>query len=63
MDCQLNMEYRDYYKILGVAKNASTDNIKIVYWRLARKYHPDVNLAGMEIILDLLKRLEQEGGK
>ncbi|MBI3536870.1 MAG: DnaJ domain-containing protein [Chloroflexi bacterium] len=37
------MEYKDYYKILGVAKNASEKEIKQAYRRLARKYHPDVN--------------------
>ena len=37
------MEYRDYYKILGVSKDASDDAIKKQYRRLARKYHPDVS--------------------
>ena len=39
------MEYKDYYKILGVATDASADDIKKAYRRLAHKYHPDVSKA------------------
>jgi curved DNA-binding protein len=37
------MEFKDYYKIMGVAEDASADDIKKAYKRLARKYHPDVS--------------------
>ena len=39
------MEFKDYYKIMGVARDAAPAEIKRVYRQLARKYHPDVSKA------------------
>jgi curved DNA-binding protein len=37
------MKYKDYYEILGLKRDATEDDIKKAYRRLARKYHPDVS--------------------
>jgi curved DNA-binding protein len=37
------VKFKDYYEIIGVARDASVDDIKRAYRRLARKYHPDVS--------------------
>lgn len=37
------MEYKDYYKIMGVERDATQDDIKRAYRKLSRKYHPDVS--------------------
>ena len=39
------MKYKDYYEILGVARDAGEDDVKKAYRKLARKYHPDVSKA------------------
>jgi molecular chaperone DnaJ len=39
------MSPRDYYEVLGVARNATLDELKSAFRRLARQYHPDVNKA------------------
>ena len=37
------MRFKDYYQVMGVARDASQDEIKRAYRKLARKYHPDVS--------------------
>ena len=37
------MEFIDYYKVLELNKNATEEEIKKAYRKLARKYHPDLN--------------------
>ena len=42
------MAERDYYKILGVERGASKDDVRKAYRKLARKYHPDINPGNKE---------------
>jgi len=37
------MHYKDYYKIMGLSRETTQDEIKRAYRKLARKYHPDVS--------------------
>ncbi|VAW58433.1 DnaJ-class molecular chaperone CbpA, partial [hydrothermal vent metagenome] len=37
------MDFKDYYEIMGVKKDATQAEIKRTYKKLARKYHPDVS--------------------
>ena len=40
---RVRMEYQDYYKIMGIERSATPEDIKRAHRKLARKYHPDVS--------------------
>ena len=52
------MNYKDYYKILGVGNNASNEEIKKVYRKLALKFHPDKN-PGDKLAEDKFKEINE----
>lgn len=52
------MEYRDYYSVLGVSRDASPKEIRAAYRKLARKYHPDVNKDDKDAA-DKFKRVQE----
>lgn len=54
----MGVEYKDYYSILGVSKNATEKEIKSTYRKLAREYHPDVNAGSDEKFKDLNETYE-----
>lgn len=54
----MGVEYKDYYKILGVSRTASDKEIKSAYRKLAREYHPDVNQGSEDKFKDLNEAYE-----
>ncbi|MDA1275899.1 MAG: DnaJ domain-containing protein [Verrucomicrobia bacterium] len=53
--------YKDYYKILGLARNADQDEVRVAYRKLARRFHPDVadnKEAGEEIFKEINEAYE-----
>ncbi|MCQ2052908.1 MAG: molecular chaperone DnaJ [archaeon] len=50
---------RDYYEVLGVSKNASQDEIKSAYRKMARQYHPDVSKESKEVAEEKFKEISE----
>jgi len=53
------MAKRDYYEVLGLARSASTDDVKSAYRRLARQYHPDVNAGDTKVAEERFKEVSE----
>src|SRR5438270_2651083 len=53
------MNYKDYYQILGVPKNAAEKDIKSAYRKLARKWHPDANPNNQKEAEEKFKELQE----
>lgn len=54
----MGVEYKDYYKILGVSRNATDKEIRSAYRKLAREHHPDVNQGSDEKFKDINEAYE-----
>ncbi len=54
----MSVEYKDYYSILGVPRNATDKEIKSAYRKLAREYHPDVNQGAEDKFKDINEAYE-----
>ncbi len=50
--------FKDYYKILEVSRNATADDIKISYRKLAKKYHPDSN-SGVNDFTEIMQDINE----
>lgn len=53
------MNYKDYYQVLGVPKNAAQKDIKSAYRKLARKWHPDANPTNQKAAEEKFKELQE----